>query len=233
MAYFPFYMEIGNKHCLLVGGGIVALRKAEVLLPFGVKLFVVAPMFCDEMIALARESSTQVSLTQREYQVSLTKREYQISLTKREYQDSDLEGMDFVIAASSDPELNHHISVLCKEKNLLVNVVDVKEECSFIVPAILHKDSYTIAVSSGGKSPAAASYLKRRVEEAIPDHYSRLVAQMGEYRDHVKLSIDHQTDRAAAFQELLEAGLDNDCSLNDEIVARVINKYIGGQVVEN
>ena len=207
MAYFPFYIDIENKHCLVVGGGIVALRKIEVMLPYGVIFHIVAPEVQEEILELEASQPEQFVIERRPYEAS------------------DLDGVDFVVAASSDEELNHQISLACKERGILINVVDVKKDCSFIVPAIIHRDNFDIAVSSGGRSPAAASYLKRKVQEAIPTHYDRLVHQMGEWRAYVKEQVDSQKKRADVFQLLLEAGIENDCSLTKEMVDEIIEPY--------
>ncbi|MBE5962611.1 MAG: bifunctional precorrin-2 dehydrogenase/sirohydrochlorin ferrochelatase [Lachnospiraceae bacterium] len=207
MAYFPFYIDIENKHCLVVGGGIVALRKVEVMLPYGVIFHIVAPEVQEEILEMAASYPDQ------------------FVIERRGYEEADLNNKDFVVAASSDEELNHRISVICKERGIMINVVDVKKDCSFIVPAIIHKDNFDIAVSSGGRSPAAASYLKRKVQESIPSHYDRLVHQMGEWRAYVKEQVDSQKKRADAFQLLLEAGIANDCELTKEMVDEIIEPY--------
>ena len=208
MAYFPFFIDIEQKKCLVVGGGTVALRKVEVLLPYGAILIVVAPSIHEDIIAMAKEDSSQ------------------LVLNKREFEDKDLDGIDFCIAATQDEELNNRISSICKQKNILVNVVDVKEECSFIVPAIIHNEAYDIAVSSGGKSPIAASYLKRRIRESIPQDYGVLVEQLGIYRDYVKEQIPNQQIRAEVFRHLFDNGLENNCNLTKDMVNEVVMQYM-------
>lgn len=207
MAYFPFYVEVENKKCLLIGGGIVALRKLEVLLSFGPVFHVVAPEIEDEIIEMSKRHSDK------------------IRLSKRKFMDSDLDDADFVVAASADDELNRHIFITCEERKIPVNVVDVKEECSFILPAIIHNDSFTIAVSSGGKSPAAAKYLKQCIRDAVPENYECLIEDLGDCRDYVKQEIPDQRIRGTVFQELLDAGLENDCSLTKEIIEAIVAKY--------
>lgn len=207
MAYFPFYVEVEGAHCLVIGGGIVALRKLEVMLPFGPIFHVVAPEIEEEILELAEKYPDQMVIH------------------RRAFAEEDLEQAHFVVAASSDEELNRNISIICKARKLPVNVVDVKKECSFIVPAILHNDSFTVAVSSGGKSPAAASHLKRCVREAIPENYEFLVEDMGNCRDYVKEKIADQKIRGVIFQQLLELGLANGCCLTRDMVETVVEQY--------
>ena len=208
MAYFPFFVEIENQCCLIVGAGIVALRKLEILKEYGPKFHVVAPVVTEEIVELAKQHPDKIRISQRNYE--------------RE----DLNQADFVIAASSDDELNHQIFLSCKERKIPVNVVDVKQDCSFIMPAIIHNSSFDIAVSSGGRSPAAASYLKRKIHESIPEHYGNLVEELGEYRDYVKSKIASQKVRGEVFQHLLEAGLENECHLTSEMVEKIVKSYL-------
>ena len=78
MAYFPFMIEVNNKKCLVVGGGKVALHKVKKLLPFGVEITVVAEQVCDAFSVYAS----------------------QVEIVNRAFRDSDIEGMDFVVAAT-------------------------------------------------------------------------------------------------------------------------------------
>lgn len=213
MAYFPFYIDIENKVCLIVGAGIIAFRKLEILLEYEVKFHIVAPAIAEEIEELAKKLPNQ------------------IKISRREFKEEDLEDVDFVVVASSKEDLNHQISQLCKEKKLLVNVVDVKEDCSFIMPAIIHNSSFNIAVSSGGRSPAAASYLKRRIRESIPENYGALVEELGECRDYVKSKISKQKLRAEIFQHLLEEGISNECHLTKEMIEKTVNQYLGDEVL--
>lgn len=115
MAYFPFYIDIENKKILVVGGGTVALRKIEKLIPFSPDITVVAPKICDEIKAL------------------------NVKIIDRRFCDSDLDGAFCVVSATDDETLNGRIFQLCNEKNILVNTVDDKEKCGFIFPAIASK----------------------------------------------------------------------------------------------
>ena len=116
MAYFPFFVDIENQDCLIAGGGAVALRKVEVLLPYGPRITVVSPEIGPEMEALAngRETGGQ---------------EAEIILKRRPFSMEDLDGRDFVIAATDNEELNHRISEACKAQRIPVNVVDGRGHC--------------------------------------------------------------------------------------------------------
>ena len=206
MAYFPFFVDIEKQNCLIVGGGIVALRKVEVLLPYDPDITVVAPEFAPELRELAET--------------------FAIRLEERAFSMEDLAGRDFVVAATDDQVLNQQISLTCKKERIPVNVVDVKEECSFIFPSIVRDGDIVIGISSGGKSPAVTQYLKKQIRKVIPDGYGRLVKQLGEYRDFVKKRVEDVNQRSVIFKRMADMGRDQGCSLNDEMVEELIDQVL-------
>lgn len=206
MAYFPFFVDIEKQNCLIVGGGIVALRKVEVLLPYDPDISVIAPEFAPELRELAETSA--------------------IRLEERAFSMEDLTGRDFVVAATDDQVLNQHISLTCKKERIPVNVVDVKEECSFIFPSIVRDGDIVIGISSGGKSPAVTQYLKKQIREVIPDGYGLLVKQLGEYRDFVKKRVEDVNQRSVIFKRMADMGRDQGCTLNDEMVEELIDQVL-------
>ncbi len=206
MAYFPFFVDIEKQNCLIVGGGIVALRKVEVLLPYDPDITVVAPEFAPELRELAET--------------------FAIRLEERAFSMEDLAGRDFVVAATDDQVLNQQISLTCKKERIPVNVVDVKEECSFIFPSIVRDGDIVIGISSGGKSPAVTQYLKKQIREVIPDGYGLLVKQLGEYRDFVKKRVEDVNQRSVIFKRMADMGRDQGCSLNDEMVEELIDQVL-------
>lgn len=181
---------------MIAGGGKIACHKVKVLLEFGVKLFVVAPSFDADFKNLGCD-------------------EGQICFRKRRFLDSDVEGMDFAVAATGIEELDFHISKLCQKKGVPVNVVDRKEWCTFIFPALLREGDLLVAVSSGGKSPAAAAYLKEKLRKAIPAYYGGLVKKLGEYRDYITERVGTAKERKRLFYQLLEYGDSHEGELPD------------------
>ena len=99
MPHFPLFIDLKDRPCLIVGGGRVACRKVEKLLPYGPDITLVAPEFCPELAEMEG-----------------------ISLLRRSYCDADIHGMALVIAATDDTELNRRISAACREQNIPVNV---------------------------------------------------------------------------------------------------------------
>ena len=187
MAYFPFMIDISGRKCLVVGGGKVAFHKIKILLRFGVKIFASAPLFSEEFQCLKKGDG-------------------QVTFLQREFADSDIDGMDFVVAATGEESVNLHISKLCRERGILINVVDNKEACSFLFPAMIEEKDLLVAVSSGGKSPASVSYLKKKIQEAIPDYYGEMTEKLGAFREEILRDVDAADKRRQIFYQLLAYG---------------------------
>ena len=179
MAYFPFFMDIEGKNCLIVGGGKVALRKAEKLLPYGPVIHLVSPVFAEEFYAMPA-----------------------LRLNVGEFQPDMLENMSFVIAATGNSSLNHKISALCRARNIPVNVVDDKDACSFIFPALVKRGALSVGISTGGASPSAAIYLKERINALLPDRLDEILSFLDAARLPIKAAFPLEEDRSAAFKEL-------------------------------
>lgn len=229
MAYFPFFIDIEDQDCLIAGGGMVALRKVEVLLPYGPRITVISPEIEPEIEALAaggfegagRQETAACGPGQAGRPESGTG---QIILKRRHFSMEDLNGRDFVIAATDDEELNRRISHACRARRIPVNVVDVKEECSFIFPSIVREGDIVVGISSGGKSPTVTQYLKNQVRQGIPAGYGRLVEQLGDYRDFVKERVPDVSCRTVIFKRMVDVGRENGCQLDDRLVEELIKQ---------
>ena len=164
MKFLPVFYDISDKPCLVVGGGTIAARKAELLRRAGGRVRIVATEIGDRVAEMAAE----------------------IDIVERGFEDRDLDGMTCVIAATDDAALNAEISRLAKAGNIPVNVVDDPSLCSFIMPSMIDRNPVQIAVSTGGVSPVMARLLRARLESTIPGAYGELAKLAEEYRDTVK-----------------------------------------------
>ena len=192
MAYFPFFVDLEGQRGLIVGGGTVALRKVEKLLPYGPALTVVAPEPVSELAALP------------------------VELTRREFQPEDLDRADFVIAATDNEEENHRISALCQGRKIPVNVVDDKEACSFLFPALVRRGNLSVGVSTGGSSPTAAIWLKEQIEGLLPEQTEEILTWLEAQRPLLKERLPDQWARAACFARLFAACLERGRPLTEE-----------------
>lgn len=197
MGYFPFFVDVENQNCLVVGGGVVALRKIEKLLPFNPNITVVSPKVHKEILSIKN-----------------------INIIKRKFDFNDLKEKSFVITATDDKVLNKEIYNSCEENNIPVNTVDDKDNCSFIFPALAKNKGVTVAISTSGKSPIYAKYLRKKIESLIQDSES-IVDNLSKYREKIKNEISLEENRKVAFEKLLEYSLSNE-SITDDLVDKII-----------
>ncbi|MBF0536755.1 MAG: bifunctional precorrin-2 dehydrogenase/sirohydrochlorin ferrochelatase [Nitrospirae bacterium] len=162
MTYYPVFLCLANKRCLIVGGGKVAQRKAIKLLEAGASLVIVAPALTEELTRLKDDGM--------------------FTHKARTFMEDDLDGVFMVIAATSDRQINEEIAA---RFNGLINVVDSPEQCSFIVPSSVTRGELTIAVSTSGASPALASTIRQELEAMYPKDFADYVSFLRAYRQGV------------------------------------------------
>ena len=184
MDFFPVFLDLENRDCLVVGGGKVAARKAALLLRAGARVQVVAPRLSEEFARLLSDK--------------------RIDYSEREFTDADIDGKVLVIAATDRQEVNRHVSELAKRRNIPVNVVDQPELCSFIVPSIIDRSPVQVAVSTGGSSPVLARLLRARLESYVPAAYGRLARLVESFRERVKQRFGRVEQRRQFWENALQ-----------------------------
>lgn len=188
MGYFPFFVELEGKKGVIVGGGTVAARKVEKLLAFGPQLTVIAP----DIEACVR---IQGELLQKDAAGSLR-------FEERAFRMEDLDGADFVIAATDDTVLNGEIAAHCRESRIPVNVADDREKCNFFFPALVKEGPLTVGISTDGKSPLAASWVRREIAGMLPESIGEIIDLLGQIRPAVMALEAEEEDRKKLFEEL-------------------------------
>jgi precorrin-2 dehydrogenase/sirohydrochlorin ferrochelatase len=205
MAYFPMFVDMTERGCLIVGGGNVAYRKVIVMLDFGAKVTVVAEDICDEL----RKLTTDDIASEDKTGSYTANKENRITFIKRRFERKDCDGMEMVIAATDDNALNHEIAEYCKAKDIMVNAVDQKADCSFIFPSYIKEKNLVAAFSSGGNSPVLTQYLKGKEQEILTPFLGELNEYMGQIREKVIAQYDTEAERKRVFKEILCAAIDN------------------------
>lgn len=205
MAYFPMFVDMTERECLIVGGGNVAYRKVIVMLDFGAKVTVVAEDICDEL----RKLTTDDIASEDKTGSYTANKENRITFIKRRFERKDCDGMEMVIAATDDNALNHEIAEYCKAKDIMVNAVDQKDDCSFIFPSYIKEKNLVAAFSSGGNSPVLTQYLKGKEQEILTPFLGELNEYMGQIREKVIAQYDTEAERKRVFKEILCAAIDN------------------------
>lgn len=226
MAYFPMFVDMTERECLIVGGGNVAYRKVIVMLDFGAKVTVVAENICDELRKLTiddiasedktgsytaniENNQTDSDAANKENNKPDSDAADRITIIKRRFDRKDCNGMEMVIVATDDNALNHEIAEYCKANGIMVNAVDQKADCSFIFPSYIKEKNLVAAFSSGGNSPVLTQYLKGKEKEILTPFLGELNEYMGQIREKVIAQYDTQAERKRVFIEILCAAIDN------------------------
>ena len=154
---------------------------------YGARVTIVSPEFTPEIEQWARDGK--------------------LTIRRKRYESNDLDGAWIIIASTDDTRVNEQIAADARARRVPVNVVDVTPLCEFIVPAIIEKGSVTIAVSTGGKSPALARTLKEDLIRAVGPEYAEVNDLLGSLRDGAKKSLPTDADRKRFFDSLIAAGI--------------------------
>jgi precorrin-2 dehydrogenase/sirohydrochlorin ferrochelatase len=149
MRYYPVFLGVADRSCVVVGGGEVAARKVGSLLDARARVTVISPHLTDEL-------ATQVAAGI-------------IAHTARGYRPGDLHGYFLAYAATSDEQVHEQIARDAEAEGILLNVVDRPHLCTFIVPAVLRRGDLQVAVSTGGGSPALAGRVRDAIDASLGD----------------------------------------------------------------
>ena len=185
-AYYPVYLDLTDKRCLVIGGGAVAEDKVSKLKGFGARISVISPDLTPTLEAYAQRG--------------------ELEWHPREYQPGDLNGVFLGIAATNRREVNESIFQEAMELGVLLNVVDKPDQCSFIAPSVVKRGEVTLAISTGGASPALARKLREALSDAPALQWADLADVLAQARKEVKdrrVAIDRQRWQCAMTPELL------------------------------
>lgn len=183
MFYYPVSLDLANRSCIVIGGGKVAERKVKGLLTCGARLTVISPELTAGLTALHAEG--------------------RLLWVRRPYREGDLAAAFLVIAATDDTDVQRRIHREASSLGILLNVADVPKCCNFILPATVRRGDLTVAVSTGGKSPALAKQLRLKLEKKIGPEYKILLNILGDLRTAVLADGRSQAENEALFNELI------------------------------
>lgn len=195
MVLFPFFENIEEKNVLIVGGGKVAEEKFFRLYQFTNRIRIVT-----KQLLFAPPKDVEV--------------------LQKEFEEEDLNRIHFCIAATNHPEKNQEIYDLCHSRGIRVNVVDEPKLCDFIFPSLVKKGDLVIGISTAGKAPAVASYLRGRLEESLPAGTEEMLETLGQIRPYLVERISNHKLRGAVMKQLfLSMAEENRCYTKAECIA--------------
>ena len=166
MQALPIFFNINNRHCVVIGGGDVAMRKVSMLLKASAAITLYSPDICHELQDLVNAKK--------------------IIYKAQKFEENQLQGACMVIAATDDESVNSAVSIAAKAQNIPVNVVDAPDLCTFTMGSIIDRSPVVIAISSEGNAPVLARYIRAKIETMLPASYGRIADIAGEFREKVK-----------------------------------------------
>jgi len=211
MKYYPVFLRVADRRCVVVGGGEVAARKVESLLAAGAAVAVVSPALT---AGLARRAARG-----------------EIEHVDRPYRPGDLEGALLAYAATDDEALHAGIARDAAASGVLLNVVDRPQWCQFIVPSIVSRGDLTVAVSTGGGSPALARRVRADVERALGPEYERALEVLARLRRHLQELPLSTAERQRILTGLVASDLlDHLRAPDPAAVDRLLARHVGHDV---
>ncbi len=194
--FYPVFLNLTGRRCVIIGGGQIAEGKISKLLDSGAKIIVISPDATQDIRSFAERG--------------------QIELDLRKYQEGDLQGAFLVIAATNDRVVNQEIFEEAEKQDILLNAVDDMPRCSFIAPSIVEKGPVTVAISTGGASPALARKLRENMEVSSALDWADATGVLSKARQIIKdkqIAVDPQRWQCCMTDELLtmiQAGHENE-----------------------
>ena len=200
MRDLPIFLDMRDRAAAVIGAGVVAARRAELLIRAGARVTVFAPTLSDEFLELAGKPNLRHA--------------------PRDPAPEDLAGASLCFIATEDEGLIERTRAAAKSAGALVNVADRPKLSDFIMPSIVDRSPLVIAVSTGGASPILGRMLKARLESLIPAAYGRLAGLMSGYRDRLATAIPTQTMRRRFWETVLEGPIAEAALAGNEDAAR-------------
>lgn len=184
MAKYPIFLELQGRRVVVIGGGTVAVRKAQTLLEAGARLVVVAKSIDKMMSVLCKKNHTE--------------------LIKSKYTRNYLTGAVLAIAATNDHQLNRQIYKDCQELEILCNVVDEPELCDFFVPAVIKRGNLQIAIGTGGQCPAYAGHIRKKLEAIFTEKHGQFLAELEKMRQKIIKNVPEANNRKIILGKLTD-----------------------------
>jgi precorrin-2 dehydrogenase/sirohydrochlorin ferrochelatase len=220
MRTYPIFAIIEDKPCLVVGGGAVGERKVQDLMAAGGRVTVVSRTLTPELADLAARG--------------------EIRYLAEDFREAQVEGMALVMAATDDPQVNARVSAAAQARAIWVNVADDPEHCTFIVPAQVRRGELTLAISTGGASPALARHLREELQQHFGPEYGPYLDLLQRVRTRLLAERRSHPDNGPLFTRLVNSPLKEAVARGDrarvvsllhEVLGSVISTPVLGELV--
>jgi len=185
--YYPLFLDISGRRCVVVGGGAVAERKVRRLLECGGRVEVVSGTLTAVLDALKQEG--------------------RIVHHEADYDGTQIQGAFLAIGATDNSTVNERVYRDARAGRILVNIVDQPRLCDFILPSLVERGDLAIAVSTSGRSPALAKQIRTELEDRFGPEYGILAGFLGELRDRVLAGGRPADENREKFEALLASDI--------------------------
>ena len=200
---YPIMLDLAGRRALVVGGGRVALRKAQALADAGAAVRVVAPQLLPEF-----------------------RQDKRLECTPEPYAARHMAGVFLAVAATDDEAVNARVAADARAAGALVNVVDRPALCDFIVPSVIERGRLRIAICTGGAAPSLARRIREHLEKEFGPPYAVLLDALSEVRDRYKSADLPEAVRRRLFERLTEDDIIAAAREGTEALATAIDKAI-------
>lgn len=213
MKYYPAYLDVRERPCVVVGGGRIAERKAVALFDAGADLAIVSPSLTPVLAELAGKGK--------------------ITHHPKAFTEQDITGAYLVIAATNDAAVNEAVARACRKHGILVNAATSPDEGTFVVPSVVERGDLLIAISTCGDSPALARKVREELERAYGPEYAVFLEKMAGLRRRLMQTVPDENVRRTVYQAvvdsdvvyLLKAGQAREADLR---IAEIVKTVAGG-----
>jgi siroheme synthase-like protein len=182
---WPVNLLVQGRRVVVVGAGRVAARKIEPLLDLGAQVVVVAPVLHDEVAAWRAAG--------------------RLTAEERPFRPDDLDGAWLAVTATDDPAVNAAVHDAGEQRRVWVNSADDPANCSFTLMSVVRRSDVVVAIGTGGRSPALATWLKQHVTEELGPEYETLLELLSEARE--SLRADGRSSEDADWQAAFGSGI--------------------------
>jgi precorrin-2 dehydrogenase/sirohydrochlorin ferrochelatase len=187
MNYYPIYLDITNRRCIVAGGGDVAERKVQRLLECGAHVAVIGKTLTSWL--------------------EIMKREGRIDHINDDYDEAYLHDAFLVIGATDRDDVNAKISMDARKRGIMINIVDDPDRCDFILPSLFQRGDLSVAISTGGKSPALAKKLREEMEGLYGPEYLILLNVLGTLREKIKSKGRSADENKRLFESVVNSDI--------------------------
>ncbi len=205
--FYPVFLNLEERRCVVIGGGQIAEGKVLKLIDSGAKIIVISPDATPAIRDAANRGDIEFNL--------------------RKYQAGDLQGAFLAIAATNDRVVNQEIFEEAENLGVLLNAVDDPPRCSFIAPSIVERGPVTLAISTGGASPALARKLRETLAKSPALDWADATNVLSKARQIIKekqIAVDPQRWQCCMTPELLDLAKSN---REGEALAKLIDGLLG------